>query len=108
MREVTQGRLLFAVSVITMIVYFWALFLSPQDEVLLGRSISDWALLIPVMIFVYLFLFVVAWIGWTMATTPPPLPVLKRKRPQSEGEGGEVGEDREEGGSEGDEGEDTA
>ncbi len=103
MREVTQGRLLFVMSVVTMIVYFWALFLSPQDEVLLGRSISEWALLIPVVIFVYLFLFVVAWIGWTMATTPPPLPVLKRGKPQSGGEGGEGEEDEEGSGGDGEE-----
>jgi uncharacterized membrane protein len=75
MRDVTQGWLLLALSFITMILYFWALFLAPQDIEFLGRTISDWALLIPVMIIVFLFLVVVAWIGWAMATTPPPIPL---------------------------------
>jgi hypothetical protein len=30
------------------------------------------------MIIVYAFLFIVAWIGWAMASTPPPLPVTQR------------------------------
>jgi len=79
LRDVTQGRILLALSFIMMIVYFWALFLSPGDIKFLDRTISDWALLIPVMIIVYLFLIVVAWIGWAMATTPPPLPIPKKE-----------------------------
>jgi len=73
-----------------MIAYFWAIFLAPKDIVdpLFGRTIHEWAIIIPVIIFVYLFLFVVAWIGWTMATTPPPLPV-KGGKPKSEDENDE-------------------
>ena len=100
MRDVSQGRLLFALSVITMIVYFWAIFLAPRDIVdpILGRTISEWALIIPVLILVYLFLFVVAWIGWTMATTPPPLPVKgKISEPkETEEEADEEGEEEKE------------
>mgnify|MGYP001064614928 FL=1 len=58
-----------------MAVYFCAIFLAPSDARFLGRTISEWALIIPVMLIVYLFLVVVAWIGWAMATTPPPLPM---------------------------------
>jgi len=75
MRDVVWGILLIILSVTTMIVYFWALFLSPSDIKLWKFSITEWAILIPVLIFVYLFLFVVAWIGWAMATTPPTLPI---------------------------------
>jgi hypothetical protein len=75
MRDVTQGWLLLALSFIAMALYFWAIFLSPKDIEFLGRTISDWALLIPVMIVVFLFLVVVAWIGWAMATTPPSIPL---------------------------------
>jgi hypothetical protein len=57
-----------------MFVYFWALFLVPQDVTVLGRTVSDWALLIPVVIMVYLFLVILAWIGWAMVTTPPDIP----------------------------------
>jgi len=86
MRDADQGRLLFLLSILAMIAYFWAIFLSdlylPETE-FLGKSISQWALIIPVLIFVYLFLIVVAWIGWAMATTPPPLP-LKEKEESEE------------------------
>jgi Tfp pilus assembly protein PilO len=75
MRDVTQGWLLLALSFIVMALYFWAIFLSPKDIEFLGRTINDWALLIPVMIVVFLFLVVVAWIGWAMATTPPSIPL---------------------------------
>ena len=51
MRDVTQGRLLIMVSVVTAIAYFWALFLSPEDPSFLGRTIQEWALIIPIMIY---------------------------------------------------------
>ncbi|MEM2960980.1 MAG: transcriptional regulator [Candidatus Bathyarchaeia archaeon] len=79
MRDVAWGITLLTLSIITMIVYFWALFLSPLDVKFLERSIRDWAILIPVLIFVCLFLFVVAWIGWAMATTPPSLPMPREE-----------------------------
>lgn len=85
MRDITQGRILLALSFFTMIIYFWALFLAPSNVKFLDRTIRDWALVIPVMIIVYLFLVVVAWIGWAMATTPPSIPPL-RKNPEDEEE----------------------
>jgi hypothetical protein len=78
MRDVTQGRLMILLSFITMLIFFWALFLSPQDFKLLGRTISDWALIIPILVIVCLFLIIVIWIGWAMATTPPDLPLEKQ------------------------------
>jgi len=85
LRDITQGRILLALSFFTMILYFWALFLAPQNVKFLDRTIRDWALVIPVMIIVYLFLVVVAWIGWAMATTPPSIPSLG-KNPKDEEE----------------------
>ena len=85
MQDVTQGRLLLILSFSVMLVYFWALFLAPQDVAFLGRTVSDWALLIPMVIVVYLFLVVVAWIGWAMVTTPPDIPTT-RKDLEVEGE----------------------
>ncbi len=79
MRDAAWGVLLMTLSVTAMILYFWALFMSPPGITFLGRSISDWAILVPVLIFVYLFLFVVAWIGWAMATTPPTLPMPEKE-----------------------------
>jgi len=94
MKDVSQGLLLFSLSILAMIAYFWALFLAPRDIIFLDRTILEWALIIPVLIFVYLFLFVVAWIGWTMATTPPPLPVSgkgEKSKEESEAEENENG-----------------
>lgn len=34
-----------------------------------------WAVAIPVWLAIVLVLFIVAWIGWTMLTTPPPIPL---------------------------------
>jgi len=91
MRDVSQGRLLFTLSILTMIAYFWAVFVSDYSFTdppkFLGRTVSQWSLIIPVLIFVYLFLFVVAWIGWTMATTPPALPLKEREESDSEKSG---------------------
>ncbi len=87
MRDVTQGRLLLILSFATMILYFWAIFLAPQDAKFLGRTASDWALIIPVMLVVYLFLVVVAWIGWAMATTPPPMPATGKDSENREKKG---------------------
>jgi len=87
MRDVMQGRLLLILSALTMIAYFWALFLSdPLKDPFLGRPIREWALIIPVLIFVFLFLFVVAWIGWAMATTPPSIPETEKDSKEKEKE----------------------
>ncbi len=34
-----------------------------------------WAVAIPVWLAIVLVLFIVMWIGWTMMTTPPPIPL---------------------------------
>jgi len=49
--------------------------MSPEDGIFLGKTLSEWAIIIPVLIIVYAVLFVVAWIGWALASTAPPLPV---------------------------------
>jgi hypothetical protein len=63
-----------------MVGYFWLLFLAPEDTVFLGKSISEWAIIIPVIIIVYAVLIVVVWIGWALASTAPPLPVTAEKQ----------------------------
>lgn len=37
--------------------------------------IPYWAVAIPMWLAIVLILFIVAWIGWTMLTTPPPIPL---------------------------------
>ena len=80
MRDKSLGILMFIVSVLAMIGYFLFLFswLLWPDAMILGKALSEWALILPVMIIVYTFLFIVAWIGWAMASTPPPLPLVQR------------------------------
>ena len=68
MRDRRLGVLFFVLSIVVMVAYFWLLFLSPED-------IREWALIIPVIIIVYAVLLVIAWIGWALASTAPPLPV---------------------------------
>ncbi len=58
-----------------MVAYFWLLFLSPEDVAPLGKTLREWAIIIPVIIIVYAVLLVIAWIGWALASTAPPLPV---------------------------------
>ena len=74
MRDKSLGVLFLVTSIVVMVAYFWLLFLSP-DETYLGKTLSEWAIIIPVIIIVYAVLLVVAWIGWALASTAPPLPV---------------------------------
>ena len=83
MRDKSLGGLILTASILAMMGYFWWLFLAP-DWIILGRSFRDWALIAPVVVIVYLFLFILAWIGWAMVTTPPPLPATERAREEGE------------------------
>ncbi len=38
-------------------------------------SMSEWAFRLPVVLAVYVILLIVLWIGYTMSTTPPPVPL---------------------------------
>ncbi len=77
MRDKSLGILIFGLALAAMVGYFWWLFLAPEDLVFLGKNISEWAIIVPVLIIVYAVLFVAAWIGWALASTAPPLPVTR-------------------------------
>ena len=68
-----MGALIFALALFAMVGYFWLLFLTPKDAIFLGKNISEWAIIMPVIIIIYGVLLVVAWIGWALASTAPPL-----------------------------------
>ena len=77
MNDRTLGVIISLLSVAGMIGYFaWAF--GPQlpgvDEYI-TPDISEWAYKIPVLLAVYAVFFIIIWIGYTMATTPPPLPL---------------------------------
>jgi len=73
------GGLIIAASLIVMAGYFlWAF--APYLGILQGLitpEISEWAYRAPVIIAVYVILVILLWIGYTMATTPPPIPLEK-------------------------------
>jgi len=76
LRDRSLGVLFFVTSIVVIIAYFWLLFLSPNEKYL-GKTLSEWAIIIPVIVIVYAVLLVVAWIGWALASTAPPLPIIQ-------------------------------
>ena len=77
MRDKILGSIFLALALFGMVGYFWLIFLSPQNVLFLGKTIRDWAVILPVVIIVFIFLFLVAWIGWALASTAPPLPITQ-------------------------------
>lgn len=77
------GGVIFIVCVIVAIGYFIALAFTPQISELFGwgwRSETVWharvaLIAIPMAVALIAILAIGAWIGWTMATTPPPKPI---------------------------------
>ena len=63
------GWLIFIICVILITSYAVALFLPALE------SIRIWLIGAPVLIAFTAILAIGAWIGWTMATTPPPRPI---------------------------------
>ena len=74
------GWVIFIVCAVIAIVYFIALIFAGNVIDLLGLNLESWKLQlwlvgIPVLIAFIAILGIGAWIGWTMATTPPPKPI---------------------------------
>jgi hypothetical protein len=63
------GWLIFIICAITAISYSIALFIPALE------TIRIWLIATPVLIAFVAVLAIGAWIGWTMATTPPPKPI---------------------------------
>jgi protein-S-isoprenylcysteine O-methyltransferase Ste14 len=68
------GFAIFILSIIVAVVYL-AAFFSPFIPGLQSSGWQQWAIGIPVLLFVLLVLVISGWIGWTMLTTPPPAPL---------------------------------
>jgi hypothetical protein len=78
MDDKSLGSTIVVVSVVIMIVYFvWAFapFLGSTVTSWISPEMSEWAYKLPVILAVYMMLLIVLWIGYTMATTPPPIPL---------------------------------
>ena len=67
------GGMIFAVCVIIGILYTMGLFYLGNP--LGGWSIEFWLIATPVFLAFVAIMGIGAWIGWTMATTPPPKPI---------------------------------
>lgn len=71
-RDQAYGGLIFMTSVVVaigyVVAYFGPYFASPAWW-------HEWAVGVPVLLFVLLVLVISMWIGWTMLTTPPPEPL---------------------------------
>lgn len=72
---------LMVVSVVVILVYFWLLFIPPDLIVpLLNVSITEFLIRLTVMVGVLGVFGILAWIGYTLATTPPPKPIEEIER----------------------------
>ncbi len=74
------------ITALIMIGYFaWSF--GPQLGIgFISQEIADWAFKLPILAAVYIMLFIVLWIGYTMATTPPPIPLDNPLDLEREGE----------------------
>lgn len=74
------GGAIFAVCIIVAIIYLVALFgyeqlIQPWLNIGSLEAVRYWLIAVPVLVAFIAILFIGAWIGWTMATTPPPKPI---------------------------------
>ena len=69
------GGLIFLICLIIGIGYTLGLFWLGEPLGESGWALSFWLIAIPVYLAFILILGIGAWIGWTMATTPPPKPI---------------------------------
>jgi TRAP-type C4-dicarboxylate transport system permease small subunit len=88
------GWVIFLVCVVVMIGYVVTLFgyeqiIQPWIDVGSTSGVQFWLVAIPVLIAFVAVLAIGAWIGWTMATTPPPKPIEEfevEEKPEEEKE----------------------
>jgi formate hydrogenlyase subunit 3/multisubunit Na+/H+ antiporter MnhD subunit len=75
-KDQAYGGLILAASLVIAVLYIVAFF-SPYlgMEATLAHALREWAVAIPVFLFVVAVLVICMWIGWTMLTTPPPAPL---------------------------------
>jgi len=74
-KDQTIGGIIFAVCLIVGVLYAVGLFYFGEPLVGEGWPIQFWLIAIPVFLAFIAIMAIGAWIGWTMATTPPPKPI---------------------------------
>ena len=70
------GGAIFIVCLLVAVFYLVTLFY-PQwlSSIAAPSDVQFWVIAVPVFIAFVAIMFIGAWIGWTMATTPPPKPI---------------------------------
>ena len=63
-RDQVLGVIILVASVVVLVVYAWFLYAAPTITLQITAFVAVATILV-----------IVAWIGWTMATTPPPAPL---------------------------------
>ena len=71
-KDQAYGGIIFIVALVVAIGYVIAFF-APYLN--LPPWWREWAVYLPVFLFVLAVLVICMWIGWTMLTTPPPAPI---------------------------------
>jgi lysylphosphatidylglycerol synthetase-like protein (DUF2156 family) len=62
--------------IVTLFYPSWLTYLGvSQQAVIWQGSVQYWLVAVPVFVAFVAIMFIGAWIGWTMATTPPPKPI---------------------------------
>jgi len=68
------GGIIFVICLVVGILYTIGLFFWPGVNPF-GWTVPFWLIVIPVFVAFIAVMAIGAWIGWTMATTPPPKPI---------------------------------
>ena len=79
-KDQSIGGAILIVCVVVAVVYLVALFgyqqlIQPWLNIGSSADVRFWLIAVPVFVAFVAILFIGAWIGWTMATTPPPKPI---------------------------------
>lgn len=77
MRDTSLGLILVGGSLTIMIGYFLWVFGPYIGVSWISKELSEWGIRLPVILAVYIGLAIVLWIGYTMITTPSPIPTDK-------------------------------
>lgn len=88
MNDKSLGYSIILITALIMIGYFvWSFgYLLDPFKNFITPAVSEWAFKLPILAAVYIMLFIVLWIGYTMATTPPPIPLDNPLDLEREGE----------------------
>lgn len=75
MSDRSLGAIIILISLLLMGGYFVWVFGPTLGLHWISQELSSWAIKLPVILAVYAVLIIILWIGYTMATTPPPIPI---------------------------------